>query len=172
MSTKKAVENKDPNEDGAFDPQLSKEANKKTAPEEKEKEVKEEAEKHIESNPMLATLTGRNEVKSGRSDHKASHVASHDVKKDKVSKPVEEPVVHENAEHLEPTHETEQEALKDKGLIQDTKLSEAKEVKDKPVKSEAKESPKPEVKGHTGHVKEVSKDKAPETKVKGTESHE
>lgn len=154
MSTKKAVENKDPNEVGAFDPQLSEEANKKTAPKEKDKEVKEEAKKHVESNPMLATLAGRNEVKSGRSDHATSHVASHDTKKDEVSKPVvEEPLVHENAEHPEPVQETEQEALKDKGVVHDAKVT-----KEKSVKSEAKELPKPEVKGHTGHLKEVSKE--------------
>src|SRR3954468_2367700 len=98
MSTRKAVEKLDQNEVGQFDPQLSKEANKKTLPEDKHEEVKEEAEEHVENNPMLATLAGRNEVKSGRADKKTSKVASHDTKKDKVSQPlVDEPEVHENA---------------------------------------------------------------------------
>jgi len=169
MSTKKAVEDRDPGEVGTFDPQLSKEANKKTAPEEKEKEVKDEAKDHVESNPMLATLTGRNEVKSGRADHKTSKVASHDTKKDKVSKPlVEESQVHENAEKPDPEVRTEQEALKDPasdvipdhGTLpkgEDLKIS-AKDVKDKPLKASKDES-KPEVKAHTGHVKEVKGEK-------------
>ncbi len=158
MSTKKAVEDKDPNEVGAFDPALSKEANKKSAPEEKHEEVKKEAEKHVESNPMLTTLAGRNEVKSGRASSTTSHVASHDTKKDKVSKPVvDEPVVHENAEH-EPVHDQAPE-LKAKAEVHKGSV----QSKDAPVKGE--------VKGHTGHTKEVSKDPAPKTELKG-EKHE